>query len=590
MKYSWLKSVFRLVWILILLHVSMASAEPIYHDHAELLRDGFFPKQEPVELMIFRGESLESYLISQFEARAELIEVSQFNLTPDAFRLAYTHLIDGRPDLFHVPSEWDYWLTDRGTVKEIKIVYLFDEAETERRKQAFNDSVAKVVKRASQSRTALGKIMLVHDYLCVNFTYDQASGIYSAEEMFRTGKGLCQGYLQCFQAVMNALNIPCVPVTSEQMKHGWNAVCVDGSWYHMDVTWDDALPSYPLTAMHRNFLLSDQGIAATKTAHHSWSCAVKASSTKYDDWFWKELHTPVAVNDESMYYAVPIVEDGTPKRIIKAWNMNTSVTINICTYPVASVNGGGKTAAGFYPVCATPTHLYALMTDRVYAMPLEGGASALACAVSGDQYFWSAYFDGEKIAAYAAPLPNSAGEMITFSNSRAVLTISPNIAYLQPDESMQMNARLIPGKVNEYRWSSSKPSVASVDETGRVTAVSPGVAVIKADYAEMLSSSRAVVVYSGASTKIPSGTTVISASAFQGSGVMDVILPEGLLTIGEKAFADCSGLYYVNLPASLTSIAENAFENTTGVVFVCKQGTAAEAYVKKMKFSYVSLP
>ena len=57
---------------------------------------------------------------------------------------------------------------------------------------------------------------------------------------------------------------------------------------------------------------------------------------------------------------------------------------------------------------------------------------------------------------------------------------------------------------------------------------------------------------------IPCGAR--SATAFYGmTRIKDVILPEGIKTIGSKAFANCS-VENINLPSSIEFIAEDAFE------------------------------
>jgi hypothetical protein len=40
---------------------------------------------------------------------------------------------------------------------------------------------------------------------------------------------------------LNYFGIPNFKVTSE--NHVWNAVYVDGKWYHLDLTWDDPILS-----------------------------------------------------------------------------------------------------------------------------------------------------------------------------------------------------------------------------------------------------------------------------------------------------------------------------------------------------------
>jgi hypothetical protein len=58
---------------------------------------------------------------------------------------------------------------------------------------------------------------------------------------------------------------------------------------------------------------------------------------------------------------------------------------------------------------------------------------------------------------------------------------------------------------------------------------------------------------------VPRCVEVIAASAFEGSDVMIVELPEGLLKIGDRAFANCRELRQINLPESLLAIGREAF-------------------------------
>lgn len=54
--------------------------------------------------------------------------------------------------------------------------------------------------------------------------------------------------------------------------------------------------------------------------------------------------------------------------------------------------------------------------------------------------------------------------------------------------------------------------------------------------------------------------SVISDEAFQGAACQAVLIPEGCVSIGSRAFANCQNLVYVYLPASMKSIAADAFD------------------------------
>lgn len=58
---------------------------------------------------------------------------------------------------------------------------------------------------------------------------------------------------------------------------------------------------------------------------------------------------------------------------------------------------------------------------------------------------------------------------------------------------------------------------------------------------------------------VSSGITSIPKEAFYASGVTEVQLPEGLLSIGDSAFMNCKQLSSINIPASVTNISSGAF-------------------------------
>ena len=60
--------------------------------------------------------------------------------------------------------------------------------------------------------------------------------------------------------------------------------------------------------------------------------------------------------------------------------------------------------------------------------------------------------------------------------------------------------------------------------------------------------------------KLPAGLIEIEEEAFVGLACEAVIIPEGCVSIGSRAFAECERLIYVRIPASVETVAEDAFE------------------------------
>ena len=58
---------------------------------------------------------------------------------------------------------------------------------------------------------------------------------------------------------------------------------------------------------------------------------------------------------------------------------------------------------------------------------------------------------------------------------------------------------------------------------------------------------------------VPDCVQMIEANAFEDSSVIDVTLPEGLIKIGARAFANCADLETINMPSTLKIVEEEAF-------------------------------
>ena len=110
-------------------------------------------------------------------------------------------------------------------------------------------------------------------------------------------------------------------------------------------------------------------------------------------------------------------------------------------------------------------------------------------------------------------------------------------------------------------FTSSDESVATVDrETGLVTPIRAGTAIITATADSGVSAACTVVVAGLTYVTLPADLTAIEPEAFAGAAFEAVIIPDGCTTIGSRAFAGCKKLVYVRIPASVTFIAEDAFD------------------------------
>lgn len=105
--------------------------------------------------------------------------------------------------------------------------------------------------KANFSGNAYKDVKLIHDYLIEEINYDenyQSKGTYSIYGAFVDKKCVCEGYTRAFKYLADMAGIDCLfmqgTATNSDGRtesHAWNSVKLNGTWYLIDVTWDDPI-------------------------------------------------------------------------------------------------------------------------------------------------------------------------------------------------------------------------------------------------------------------------------------------------------------------------------------------------------------
>ena len=87
------------------------------------------------------------------------------------------------------------------------------------------------------------KIKIFHDHIVNSTTYDESlkEESYTAYSLITTNKSICGGYTDIISIYLHKLGIQNYKITSK--NHIWNLINLDGTWYHVDATWDDPVAS-----------------------------------------------------------------------------------------------------------------------------------------------------------------------------------------------------------------------------------------------------------------------------------------------------------------------------------------------------------
>ena len=153
------------------------------------------------------------------------------------------------------------------------------------------------------SMNDLEKVVVIHDYMLRNIDYDYENylaGTVPGTSSYtlgalKTGWAICGGYASTFYDLAKAagLDVQYVSGMADNdsgkgaQGHAWNQVKIDGSWYNVDVTWDDPTwvgkeHSDQSSNAYTYFLVSD---AVLEKGKHTWDTSSTYACPKSYDFF-----------------------------------------------------------------------------------------------------------------------------------------------------------------------------------------------------------------------------------------------------------------------------------------------------------------
>ncbi|MBP3389160.1 MAG: hypothetical protein J6K98_04710 [Clostridia bacterium] len=140
--------------------------------------------------------------------------------------------------------------------------YLITTAEKNTAQAKWDRAVKEALNGVTASMTAYERELKIHDNLIARCAYDEtqeSAYCHSAYGALVEGKAVCEGYSRAFQYLLYQVGIPCLIAEGQShgQGHAWNMAQIDGSWYHVDVTWDDPLSDTP--SLYHGYLNLNDG-------------------------------------------------------------------------------------------------------------------------------------------------------------------------------------------------------------------------------------------------------------------------------------------------------------------------------------------
>ncbi|MCR5324028.1 MAG: Ig-like domain-containing protein [Lachnospiraceae bacterium] len=116
-----------------------------------------------------------------------------------------------------------------------------------------------------------GILLYVNNRICEMTTYTKPIPTESdcpqrdATGVFFYGDGVCESYTAAMRLVLNILGLQNDTIVNKKGKHIWNRVMLDGTWYHIDVTWNDIEDKWNGGYYNDYFLLTESELIRKST-------------------------------------------------------------------------------------------------------------------------------------------------------------------------------------------------------------------------------------------------------------------------------------------------------------------------------------
>ena len=333
-------------------------------------------------------EGAKQALLRTVRSQADSVDLTRYGLGSDQLTEVFDQVFFENPNLFYLENGYSYGTRISRNDPNVLVVGLVQPSYygefTARDAEIYQAAVDKALRTLRPGMSDLDKALVLHDYLAARCGYDDTLTHYSPYHALVTGTAVCQGYLLAYSDLLNRAGVTNYPVVSQSQNHGWNAVLLDGVWYHVDVTWDHVNGLASDWVFHENFLLSDQGIQTTGELHRDWVAPGRCLDTRYEDSFLRRLRAPVLYPPEGGAY------------FLLEGRLCRSDDLAGLRYQVVSQAGGGQVLsprlqAVYYPINARLAYydgsIYYTDSVTVYRYDLTTGITWRQGAYTGGEGF-----------------------------------------------------------------------------------------------------------------------------------------------------------------------------------------------------------
>lgn len=315
----------------------------------------------------------------------EEVNISKYNIPTQNIELLKKAIVassESHPEIVWASNSFSYE-KELGKITLLKLNYTMTAEQSKKLLASADEEYEKITKGILPDMTDAEKVLVVNDYMCMNYEYDTTYSASYTHDMYGVminKTGVCDSYSKAFLYVMNRLGIECRRMISDEMNHAWNCVKIDGKWYHVDVTWNDPVYDTIGNASHNYLLVSDYNINENYSAggrnepHYGWNdIGITCDSDIFENAAWRNSSRGIVFDNENMYMF-------TENRQLQAVNRKSGIAKTIYTisesYPVQGSTGAYWMGC-FANIIPINDKIYFNTPKKIYSINKDGTGLAL---------------------------------------------------------------------------------------------------------------------------------------------------------------------------------------------------------------------
>ncbi|WP_457943618.1 transglutaminase domain-containing protein [Caproiciproducens sp. LBM24188] len=178
------------------------------------------------------------------------IQLGKVHLSETQIRIALMAALNDNPQVFWLANAYSYGYGGSDTF--VQLYSMVSPSACNTMISQLNQKVSSIINSMPSGLNELDRELYLSDYLEQHLTYNTAAAAdtslwkaFNAYGALVEGSVVCEGYSRSMQLLSSYAGLTCILITgqSDGVNHMWNVMRINGSWYHLDNTWDDNNPT-----------------------------------------------------------------------------------------------------------------------------------------------------------------------------------------------------------------------------------------------------------------------------------------------------------------------------------------------------------